>query len=319
MAVRTLAVSLLVAATLLGSSACSSRRGSTLQPPRGATTAASLPAWVGKPMSWDKLVEIQAWLTTRDAGRDPFWRIEGELLLADGRQSLAREEAGRPGTGTQTERLGASETGFRRVVDDPRATPEQVLRARSGLRRLASARPMDATLNLVPEIFRRERWSARPANPSNLTRNRRAWKWLTIHHSALEGAERLDGSLAATQRALRVIQNAHMNSRGYGDIGYHFLIGPGGRIFQGRDLAWQGAHVRADNRADLNPGNIGVCVIGNFEKEKPSQAAVVALTRLTQALQRQYDIPAARIRAHQDWKATACPGKNLMPFVERLK
>tara|TARA_R110002074_G_scaffold47314_10_gene121353 strand:+ start:3980 stop:4945 length:966 start_codon:yes stop_codon:yes gene_type:complete len=317
--VHHLALTCFVLVLALSTLSCASRRGANLQPKQDGGSYSGLPKWVGQPMSWNKLSLIQDWLRGNQASADPFWSIEGELLLADGRQTLARDEQGRPGTGTHLERLSAAEAGFRKVTKDPRATPEQVLRARSGLRRLTHAQPSVVQSKVVPELYLREQWGARPPVTKDLTRNRHAWKWLTIHHSALDGAERLDGSLAATQQALRVIQNSHMNGQGFGDVGYHFLIGPGGRIFQGRDMEWKGAHVRGDNSADRNPGNIGICVIGNFETEKPTQAAIVALNKLTLALRSQYDIPAVRVRAHQDWKSTACPGKHLMPYVNRLK
>jgi hypothetical protein len=269
-------------------------------------------------MSWDKLDQIQDWLLTPAAAQDPFWRIEGELLLADGRQSLAKVEPGRPGTGSRDERLRAAEGGFHRVVDDPQARPEQVRRARAGLDRMDRGRATNANAPILAGIEGRRVWRARQAVPREMTTNTRKYQWITVHHSAIEGAAKLDGSLDQTTAAIRQVQNAHMNT-GYGDIGYHFLIGPGGRIFAGRELRYQGGHVRGDDGTNLNPGNIGICVLGNFEQDKPTQAAVLALGKLVLGLRRHYEIPAARVRAHMDWKTTACPGKNLLPYVERLK
>ena len=40
-------------------------------------------------------------------------------------------------------------------------------------------------------VVTRAQWGARNANPSNLTRHRGAWKYITIHHSAMEGGVEL--------------------------------------------------------------------------------------------------------------------------------
>ncbi len=101
----------------------------------------------------------------------------------------------------------------------------------------------------------------------------------------------------------------------YGDIGYHFVIDPYGRLFEGRDLRYQGAHANGDN----NVGNIGICLIGNFEKEKPTQAALDALEREIGALRQKYDIPRSRVYGHRELRATECPGDALMRWVERYR
>jgi N-acetyl-anhydromuramyl-L-alanine amidase AmpD len=84
-------------------------------------------------------------------------------------------------------------------------------------------------------------------------------------------------------------------------------------VFQGRDLVWQGAHAAGSN----NVQNIGVCLIGNFDDEKPSAAALDALERLLDDLRKKHGIARSQVLGHGDLKKTDCPGKNLEPWVKR--
>lgn len=126
---------------------------------------------------------------------------------------------------------------------------------------------------------------------------------ITLHH---------DGMSVFTSRAdrdaiarLETIRQSHRN-RGWGDIGYHFLIDPAGRVWEGRPLGWQGAHVAAQNE-----GNIGICIMGNYEQQRPTQTQIDAIERFTGALMNRYRVGTNRIYTHQELAQTACPGRNL--------
>ena len=41
---------------------------------------------------------------------------------------------------------------------------------------------------------------------------------------------------------VRSIQNFHIDDRGWADIGYHFLVGENGKVYEGRGWDRQGAH-----------------------------------------------------------------------------
>ena len=68
----------------------------------------------------------------------------------------------------------------------------------------------------------------------------------TIHH---EGDD--------ATKDVRAVQEAEMNS-GFYDIGYHFVIGSDGTIYEGRDIGARGNH------AYPNTGNIGILWLGDF-------------------------------------------------------
>ncbi|MEQ1631776.1 MAG: peptidoglycan recognition family protein [Planctomycetota bacterium] len=138
---------------------------------------------------------------------------------------------------------------------------------------------------------------------------------ITVHHSAI--LLRNDSPTAAAGQ-LRSIQKTHMQEEGCGDIGYHFLIDPAGRVWQGRELRFQGAHARGGN----NIGNIGVCVLGNFirgrEGQRPTREELASLERLIASLSGKYGISKNQIFCHSDLVATECPGAYLKNEVDRI-
>ena len=81
----------LLMAALVACSAGSGARGNTARERLGLGPAdtEALPPWAGQPTSWEKLDAIEAWLSQPAAERNPFWRIEGRLQLAEGRLDLS--------------------------------------------------------------------------------------------------------------------------------------------------------------------------------------------------------------------------------------
>lgn len=53
-----------------------------------------------------------------------------------------------------------------------------------------------------------------------------------------------------------------MDTKHWNDIGYNFLIGEDGNVYEGRGWDVKGAHSRP-----YNGKSIGICVIGDFESE----------------------------------------------------
>src|SRR5262245_13647154 len=87
---------------------------------------------------------------------------------------------------------------------------------------------------------------------------------LMIHHTAISV------SSSAGPEAVRAIWHFHALERGWGDIGYHFLIDPSGRIYAGRagGITTIGGHFKGGNR-----GTLGVALLGNFMTEAVPEAA----------------------------------------------
>jgi hypothetical protein len=209
--------------------------------------------------------------------------------------------------------------GLQRVIYYTDAAEGQKKRAKGALAHSdrmgepAAHGPTGATSASVA-LIARSAWGAMPAHIDHMERNEGGWRRITVHHSAEPNPPPLDGSVSESAAAVRSIQKAHMDGKEthYGDIGYHFVIDPFGRVFQGRDLAWQGAHAHGDN----NVRNIGVCLIGNFEEEHPTKAALESLRRLLDQLRKSYTISRTEVFGHCDMWNTECPGRYLERWVK---
>ncbi|MHC5003388.1 MAG: peptidoglycan recognition protein family protein [Planctomycetota bacterium] len=128
-------------------------------------------------------------------------------------------------------------------------------------------------------------------------------RYITVHHTGQAFSATEQGSTASH---LESIRRYHCGDRGWGDIGYHYAVDRAGRVWECRPVGWQGAHVR-----DHNEGNIGVVVLGNFDRQSPTTVQVEAVHRHVQSLLRNYRVPVSRLRTHQEWAPTACPGRSL--------
>jgi hypothetical protein len=64
-----------------------------------------------------------------------------------------------------------------------------------------------------------------------------------------------------------------MDNRGWQDIGYNFLIGGDGNVYEGRGWGIWGAHVPR-----YNSKSIGICVIGDFQSEFLTNVATKLLS-----------------------------------------
>ncbi len=159
-------------------------------------------------------------------------------------------------------------------------------------------------------LIRRSAWAKRRPLANRL-KTAGFFSRLTVHHSGSLVLRHTDRRSVSAD--LNDVLDAHLRIR-YGDIGYHFIVDYAGRVWEGRSLSRVGAHVSGENE-----GNIGVMLLGNFEKQKPSKAQVDTLGRLVSLLRGHFDIPARRVYGHRDIGASACPGRHLYPYVVAMK
>ena len=137
----------------------------------------------------------------------------------------------------------------------------------------------------------------------------RRWKYIVIHHSASSF-----GDIPFLQRVHRERQaNDPIDA-----IPYHYVIGNGNGMPMGHVASdWRqsyglwGAHVSGNN-SDRNFRGIGICLIGNFEREKIPPLQYASLLRLTKGLMTKHDIPVGNISGHGliPGESTKCPGKH---------
>lgn len=207
----------------------------------------------------------------------------------------------------QPERAGFDLERARALAMDPG------LQARLGSPQTAAAQPTSTPWGDL-QVLPRATWGAHRPDRSNLDPMQRPAR-VTIHHSATYFR---DTSARAAAAQIARIQRQHMSQREFGDIGYHFLIDPSGRIWEGRPLRFQGAHASGDN----NIANIGICLLGNFVHQHngqlPSRLQVTAMERLVVNLMHHYRFDAEALFCHSDFKNTACPGPRMRPLVRQF-
>jgi hypothetical protein len=130
------------------------------------------------------------------------------------------------------------------------------------------------------------------------------WKTIVVHHSA-----------TATGNA-RTFDRAHRD-KGWEELGYHFVIGNGstsgdGVVEVGGRWRTQkhGAHCKTPDNF-YNDHGIGICLVGDFNKSRPTPRQMASLQRLVAFLSDQCRIPDSRVTTHGlVTNKTQCPGRN---------
>ena len=147
-----------------------------------------------------------------------------------------------------------------------------------------------------------------------------------IHHTGEYIDEKRD-----PKELMRAIYYFHTISRGWGDIGYNYVIDAAGNIYEGRvgGPKTVGAHT-----AYHNLGSVGISLMGNFQTEKPTDAQMKVLTLLLADHAKRFRInplgesyflhqSSKNISGHRDvakkGHGTACPGNNLHSMLPQLR
>lgn len=121
-------------------------------------------------------------------------------------------------------------------------------------------------------------------------------RYIVIHHSGTP-----NGNVA-------IFRDYHIHHNGWADIGYHYVIcngngGPDGEVQEGRNILLAGAHAPGRNN-----DSVGICLVGNFNLGRPTNAQMMALYGLIRDLMRRYPIVPDRVLAHKEVNQTDCPG-----------
>ena len=178
-----------------------------------------------------------------------------------------------------------------RYVPAPRTPPSSSPGYMLGRSRWAGGRPVESRMNSMSRI-----------------------RYITVHHDGMSPFS--DTAERSSAQRIESIRRYHCDTLNWGDIGYHYVVDRSGRVWEGRPIGYQGAHVR-----NHNEGNIGVLLLGNFERQNPSEAQVDALRENLGWLIRQYNVPARHVLTHQEWDGarTACPGRSLQAYMNHLR
>lgn len=165
----------------------------------------------------------------------------------------------------------------------------------------------DETGNGGMEVVPRADWGAATPIVSRMKLNPPKMISVTIHHTA---AITKKGSNETAR--MKGIQHYHMNSKKWGDTAYHFLIGPSGKIYKGRDTKYV-----SDTATNYDPtGHFNICVMGNFEEQEPTPEIKKTLVRFVAESLVLNGLTPKDIHIHKDVAATLCPGKNLIKWLK---
>ena len=126
----------------------------------------------------------------------------------------------------------------------------------------------DADKN-CPKIIKRSQWSTQNAKSVNYIII--PLPYVIIHHSVTPECNTKSQCISRAEN----IRSYHMDVLGWDDIGYSFLIGGDGNIYEGAGWNREGAHTYGYNKKSL-----GIGFIGSFENKPASNQMVEAAHKL---------------------------------------
>ncbi|MBI5753993.1 SpoIID/LytB domain-containing protein [Candidatus Peregrinibacteria bacterium] len=144
---------------------------------------------------------------------------------------------------------------------------------------------------------------------------------IIIHHTATTG------NLDNPKQAIRDIYYYHAITRGWGDIGYNYLVDQQGNIYEGR---YGGEGVIGAHAGPGNHGSIGISFLGDFEQSDVPQGAMIKGSKFIYKKTKMHGIDTigesefrGKIRpnlfAHRDIMSTDCPGQFLYEKLPLLR
>ncbi|XP_033150318.1 peptidoglycan-recognition protein LE [Drosophila busckii] len=140
------------------------------------------------------------------------------------------------------------------------------------------------------------------------TKLQRPVKYVVILHTATEHSVKR----AINVRLIRDIQCFHIESRGWNDIAYNFLVGCDGNIYEGRGWETVGAHTMGYNKKAL-----GIGFIGCFMRELPTADALSMSRNLLQrGIEEGHIAKDYRLICHCQCNSTESPGRRLFEEIQ---
>ncbi len=166
-----------------------------------------------------------------------------------------------------------------------------------------------------PAIVTKAEWGSHAAPIPEARRHTPSW--VTIHHAGTffkAGSDPADfvRRMQAWGQKRPQLEQPPRNTY-WPDLPYHFMIAPDGRIFEGRDVAYE---PETNTRYPV-AGNLGVELMGDFEQQRPSPAQLRSCVALTAWLCQTHRIDLDHVRGHGDVAQgqTNCPGADFKRYL----
>lgn len=160
-------------------------------------------------------------------------------------------------------------------------------------------------------ITSRAQWQARsPKGETKISAKNLPVPFVVMHHCT--GSNNTHCMEAQCAAAVRRYQAFHMDKKDRKDISYNFMIAPTGEIFEGRGWGVKGSH-----SVPYNNRSTGICIIGNYTYEIPSDKALQSVKDLIQ-----FGIDSNHIQSnytligHRQSMPTPCPGDKLFDIIK---
>lgn len=133
-------------------------------------------------------------------------------------------------------------------------------------------------------------------------------QYLIVHHT---GGTDADPRADTSNQKFEVVDDWHRQKWNFKSslghyIGYQYFIDKTGKVTQGRADTEEGAHTIGKNNS-----SIGICLAGNFDVTKPTQAQIDALKALLKEKMAQFNIPLANVVPHRTFAVKTCYGSLL--------
>ncbi|XP_018788891.1 PREDICTED: uncharacterized protein LOC108968960 [Bactrocera latifrons] len=169
--------------------------------------------------------------------------------------------------------------------------------------------PVNATLGPRPNsllLISRDEWSAQTERDGMHKLLLPIERIIIAHISTAQCENRVE-----CDARVRDVQAFHIHSNGWGDIGYNFLIGGDGLVYEGRGWYNQGAHTTG-----YNGNSICIAFIGIFNVEVPTENDLKAAQLLIDEGARLGVLTANyRLYGARQLSATESPGKALYSII----
>lgn len=158
-----------------------------------------------------------------------------------------------------------------------------------------------------PEIIRASAWGS---NPDSLSGREHTPQFATIHHAGVVWQPTDD-----PVKKLQGLQSWGKSDKKWPDVPYHYLISPDGKIYEGRNTAYE----PETNTSYDTSGTINIHLWGNFDEQRASLEQLKSTVAITAYVCQELNISPATIGGHKDRVApgeTSCPGTDLYRYIE---